>query len=314
MIFFLVLALVGFVASAVVHASTFLHAPPLGMNQTWPLHLGIFIVFIPAFLTERRRDRTAAATDGKDVPKPARGGGYSHAPRWASALLAVVFGYAIFNFFLGLVLIVASSQGKIVERDGRHVMVQGREYVRDVGDAEYRVYQGRIARMFSGHWMMFYWMSAVGIAEARRRTRAAAAARRNGGPPDAAAGGGYTLHPSPRLAVETHATLMVLLPVVVALACAAAGIWLDVRSGAGRGTGAGDSTWNVGAVLLILASLPALCATAGWISRFVGARCPSCGGRSMTKARWWPGGRANDTFTYTCLDCGQASRPDGSKA
>jgi len=269
MIFFLVLALVGFVASAVVHASTFLHAPPLGMNQTWPLHLGIFVVFIPAFLTERRRDRTAAATDGKDVPKPARGGDYPHAPRWASALLAVVFGYAIFNFFLGLVLIVASSQGKIVERDGRHVMVQGREYVRDVGDAEYRVYQGRIARMFSGHWMMFYWMSAVGIAEARRRTRAAAAARRNGGPPDAAAGGGYTLHPSPRLAVETHATLMVLLPVVVALACAAAGIWLDVRSGAGRGTGAGDSTWNVGAVLLILASLPALCATAGWLSRFV---------------------------------------------
>ena len=40
MALFVVLALLGFVASAVAHVSTFLPVPPLGMERAWPLHIG----------------------------------------------------------------------------------------------------------------------------------------------------------------------------------------------------------------------------------------------------------------------------------
>jgi hypothetical protein len=310
MIFFLVLALFGFVASAVVHASTFLPAPPLGMDQTWPLHLGIFVVSVPGFLTQRRRGRTAATPDAKDPPQQLSRDDSSSASRWAYAVLAVVGCYAFVGFLVGMV----RFPEKIVRGDdGRYGLLRDGAVVREAGETEYRRNEGRGIRMFSGLWMVFYAGAAVEIAGTRGRARARARQRRYTAGPLAACGGGYTIHPAPRLEVATHATLMVMLPFVVAIACAAAAMWLDFRPNAPRGLGAGYSIGDAGCLLAILTFLLGMCGTARWLSRYVGARCPSCGGRSLTRPRWLPGGNS-DAFTYTCLDCGHASRPDGSEA
>src|SRR4051812_926091 len=114
--FFLALALVGFVASAVVHASTFLPVPPLAIEQTWPLHLGIFVVLVPGFLTQRRRGRAAARPDSENSPQGSPAKDASDAPRWANAALAVVGCYAVVNFCVGMKLLGLYSGEKIVDR------------------------------------------------------------------------------------------------------------------------------------------------------------------------------------------------------
>jgi hypothetical protein len=143
--FFLLLALVGFVTSAVVHASTFFPVPPLGIEQTWPLHLGIFVVFVPGFLTQRRRGRAAATPDAERLPHRSPARDATDAPRWPYAALAVVGCYAVVNFCVGMKLLGLYSGEKIVDRDGGHMMIQrgSGAFVREVDDAEYRRDEGR---------------------------------------------------------------------------------------------------------------------------------------------------------------------------
>ncbi len=64
MVVLFLLAVLGFAASLAVHLSTFLDPPPLGMEQTWPLHIGIFLVFIPAVLVQPRSPGPTADAKG----------------------------------------------------------------------------------------------------------------------------------------------------------------------------------------------------------------------------------------------------------
>src|SRR3954470_9381882 len=97
MIVFLILALLGLIASVVVHVSTFAAMPPLGMHQTWPLHIGIFIVFLPMILSQQRKQRSgspAGATAGSMDEL------LGQAPRWIRQMTTICFIYAIVNFAL----------------------------------------------------------------------------------------------------------------------------------------------------------------------------------------------------------------------
>ena len=99
MVVLFLLAVLGFAASLAVHLATFLDPPPLGMEQTWPLHIGIFLVFIPAVLVQPRSPGPTADAEG-----PGRAGGrreaFSDAPGWMKAVLGCCFAYALLNFVI----------------------------------------------------------------------------------------------------------------------------------------------------------------------------------------------------------------------
>jgi hypothetical protein len=143
MILFLVLALLGFVASVVVHVSTFAAAPGLGMSRTWFLflHLGVFVVFIPMALSLRNDSEAGGAKGGRSAAS------FASAPAWMRTVLAVCVAYALVIF------------GMMIVNEPTHLANQARS-----------------ARGCSAYWMVFYLASFVGLYDAMVRRRAARAA------------------------------------------------------------------------------------------------------------------------------------------
>jgi len=166
MIVFFVLAILGFCASLLVHGSTFLDSGSIGMSRAWPLHLGIFAVVIPAVLSRPKR---VAGVRRRSLREE-----FAHAPRWMVPPFVALGAYAVLNFTLGITLLGGFSGEKFTDRDGKHVAVHG-DVVRPVGDAEYQLRQAHQARLFSGHWMLFYWAAAVMLADGMRRRAAMSA-------------------------------------------------------------------------------------------------------------------------------------------
>ena len=133
------LALLGLVASAIVHLTTLLGMAPL--RYAWVLHVGVFVVWLPAVVIAYKQ---TAEFRQKDFWKAALRG----CPPWASRGLNVLFGYAMLNFVL-----FSLSEGK------------------GEGDKAIAEFRG-----FSGHWMAFYGAAAAILysatkAEALDRTR-----------------------------------------------------------------------------------------------------------------------------------------------
>src|SRR5688500_2935075 len=149
MILFLLLSIVGLIASVVVHFSTFGAGVTLTMKETWPLHVGIFLVFIPAAATERRSPSNNAREEKKQLPLREQ---FPDAPRWMHWLFVAFFVYAIVNFLVFMVFDLTTR---------RHPRYQGGQYgifrngklVEPVTEQEFRLHQTKEVRGGSGHWM-----------------------------------------------------------------------------------------------------------------------------------------------------------------
>ena len=113
------LALAGFVASVVTHIAGFAGIDkPFGFNP-WPLHIGIFVVWLPAVIVAQTLSKGFSQ---KDMWKATLRG----CPKWVKYALYGLFGYAFLSFFA----FIATDMG---------------------GGSE----AGKV-RGFSGHWMVFY--------------------------------------------------------------------------------------------------------------------------------------------------------------
>ena len=304
MVLFLLLSVVGFCASVIVHASSYVDRAPVPMSRAWPLHVGIFLVFIPMVLAQRQ--------DGGGQRKKSWREQFPHAPRWMVPTLTALALYALVNFATGLVLLMASnSAGKFVERDGQYVVANRGVVVRTATEAEYRRDQARLARLFSGHWMLFYWASAVGIADGLRRRKAERAVA---APPQLprTAGASYSLRPSPRLTLWTHATLIALVRIVCAFGFFLAVAIPSVSIGNRPGPGIHQSFGCVGFLLVLPAALFGAVVPARWIARRLPARCPNCNGPAYCDGA--NSGRGMFDVPYICRDCRRSFRPDGSSA
>ena len=90
---FLIFSAVGLVLSVISHVCGLRGAPgPLG-DQTWLLHIGIFVVWLPAVLAVQRLSRNVPR---RDVWNAALRG----CPRWMRYGMYGLFGYAIINFLI----------------------------------------------------------------------------------------------------------------------------------------------------------------------------------------------------------------------
>jgi hypothetical protein len=124
---FMYLAGLGLVLSVIVHVSALLGTPsPLG-EIAWGLHIGIFIVWLPAVIVAMSLVKDFKQ---KDYWKAALRG----CPKWMKNLTYFFFGYAILNFALFIILEIVSGNSK-ESRSGT---------------------PPNVFRGFSGHWMVFY--------------------------------------------------------------------------------------------------------------------------------------------------------------
>ena len=119
---FAIIALTGFVLSLAVNIAGWFDKIILPSPMFAAMHIGIFVVFLPAILLGRMRgqsSRWASMTKGG-----------SGIPSWAKTFGAIVFGYAMVNF---IVFFVQMPGGK-----------------------QHGAPSALMWRGFSGHWMVFY--------------------------------------------------------------------------------------------------------------------------------------------------------------
>jgi hypothetical protein len=121
--FFAALASVGLALSILSHFSALLGLQgPLG-DYSWVLHVGIFVVWIPAVLVSQRLTAEVAR---KDFWKAALRG----SPPWMKYMVYGFFGYALLNFAIFITHPPSKGGSGPMPPD--------------------------VVRGFSGHWMAFY--------------------------------------------------------------------------------------------------------------------------------------------------------------
>lgn len=123
---FMVLAACGITLSIAAHVMALAGVPIPGGGLVWVLHVGIFVVWLPAVLVSLKMTRHASR---KDLWKMALAG----CPEWMRRSLYVLFGYAMLNFILFFTSTAGQSR-------------QDRKSTSNLAEV----------RGFSGHWMIFY--------------------------------------------------------------------------------------------------------------------------------------------------------------
>jgi hypothetical protein len=122
---FMLLAALGFVLSVAAHLLALMGIQIPGGGLVWGLHIGIFVVWIPAIFVSMQATRLG---NRREFWKIALAG----CPPWTRYALYVLFGYAILNFILFIGAAPAHPQ--------------------QFGDTP----PPSVLRGFSGHWMVFY--------------------------------------------------------------------------------------------------------------------------------------------------------------
>jgi hypothetical protein len=292
--YLLLLSVLGLVLSALVHFSTFLGVDPQeAVPPVWLLHVGVFVVFVPAFFV--------SAQGPPDLgQKPSLNRLFAHAPAWMRLLVRVAFVYAILNFAAFFVTVAAAPGRPVVTGPGTYALRGKRgAAVRPITAAEYHACRARAVRGFSGHWMLFYAASMAAFASALARWDAPAPALPQM-PPVADAGAppqplryGYVA--TSALPVQVHEALCYICMFAGGIGGAFGAIGLIVLL---------QKLFDPGACCMVpiligcfffgLFAPPALFMVA------VPARCPACGGR-MSMIDFKPA-------VYECRTCGHKHR------
>jgi hypothetical protein len=79
-------------------------------------------------------------------------------PRWARYTVKAFFAYAFINFALFFFL---SRGGTPDVRDGKYVLHNHGNVIRELSEDEYELQTAYVVRGFSGHWMIFYLVPAL---------------------------------------------------------------------------------------------------------------------------------------------------------
>ena len=147
---FSIFAFTGFFISLIVHLTTFFGIDPAKhVPWVWVLHLGIIIVFIPMLLVQ-----------GLMPKKDFWSKFLATMPRWVRYTVKAFFAYAIVNFALFFFL----SKGGVPDvRDGKYVLHNHGNVIRELTEDEYHLQNAYVVRGFSGHWMIFYLIAALGF-------------------------------------------------------------------------------------------------------------------------------------------------------
>lgn len=153
---FWLLAAAGFLLSAVMHIGTF-----IGVNFDamvpfpFGLHIGIFIVFLPAIIVSIKDLKKAGINSNKaesqlEIWKRST----KFAPTWMKFLPLLLIPYVLFNFFFTGSILMQWGGPSII--DGQKVLSSHGTIIRVLTDDEFFTQTLYEIRLFSGHWMALY--------------------------------------------------------------------------------------------------------------------------------------------------------------
>ena len=141
------------IVSVGVHTITFFGIDPQAeFPLVWLLHPGIFLAFIPLLVIHWKET-------GERFGKMDHALVMKYAPEWMKIFCRVLTVYAVINFGLCLVLL---DGGATDIWDERYVLHSHGELIREVSAEEFRSLRSYEVRLFSGHWMIFYFYPIVG--------------------------------------------------------------------------------------------------------------------------------------------------------
>jgi hypothetical protein len=280
--FFVLLAMVGLIASAAAHFSTFAGVDPQELfPYVWLLHIGIFFVVIPAIAIQNTVPRDVSSHAAK---RSNFNDAFADAPPWMRTLSKLLFAYMFVNFAIFAFMMRGGSPHR---EDGRYVLSSHGRVSRQISEEEYHRYRGYEVRGFSGHWMGFYAMGMTLIASgmARRREQEL----------------GVVL--APRSPAPRVQTTWFLLPIwahaTVSFPVLAIGFFTGpVLIATLMSRFHGSPFMCLLIIPFFLSGFIGAAIAGAWFNARVAARCPACGGRTYC---------TNDTGRtrqYTCRDCG----------
>lgn len=127
----------------------------------WVLHIGIFVVWIPAILELRKNEELKAyqqngrrnKTNPFEVVKIM----FSKAPTWLTVIAIGGFFYAFVNFML----FMNASIGSVDIKDGQYILHNHGQLIKTLTEQEYHHVKANEVRGFSGHWLAFYGIAAA---------------------------------------------------------------------------------------------------------------------------------------------------------
>jgi len=142
----LLLALAGFTLSLLAHILSFFNVDIQSeYPYVWLLHIGIFVVFIPAIIFQKKGQNN-------DI--------FKSIPLNLKTLVTVLFIYAFFNFFFTIFVLKQGGCNPVSE-NGTYYLKNKGHIVREISETEYEKQRAYDVRLFSGHWMLFYLFGAA---------------------------------------------------------------------------------------------------------------------------------------------------------
>lgn len=125
---------------------------------TWILHVFLVFAFVPAMIYLMKGKKLMESLDSgwvnpfnflKDI--------FKNSPVWLTTICAVCFIYAFINFSI----FSGSYTGNTEIKDGQYILQDRGSFVRAITEEEYHQYGAAQTRGFSGHWLIFYSISAA---------------------------------------------------------------------------------------------------------------------------------------------------------
>lgn len=294
--FFAILAVIGLVLSLVVHGATFFDIDVQShLPYVWLLHIGIFVVFIPAVILQNQRLKAMNA--GAASPRAPQRDAFYGMPRWLRRTVGALFLYTMVNFGLFMYQLEGSPHKR---PDGTYELTEHGRLLRPITAAEYRHFRALETRGFSGHWILFYAVSALMIFGRRYPVVAVPEPDAGDSQDTVAVAVEQTAlgpHPgrSPRYAIERHNRLghrwsmvFFLGPPLLFMFWIRPTFFPAMRSGV-------IGLWWLGS-----AALGASVARLVW--RAIPAQCPRCGGPAYLQSD-----KRSNQDSYRCRRCGLVS-------
>lgn len=162
MIVFALLAALGLLISLAANVSTFFDVEPIHRwPYLWLLHLGVFVVFIPAISVQSQQ--------GSHRPFAWREV-FGCAPAWLRWTLVLLIVYAPVSALA--FVSVCGTGGPSKEADGTYAMTSHGRILRMLTANEYHRASGYEFRFMSSWWIMFYSVSLAMLVSAMSREKA----------------------------------------------------------------------------------------------------------------------------------------------
>lgn len=125
------------------------------------LHIGIFIVWIPAILELNKNKLQKASPNTISMMRMSSSDFYKalfgHCPKWLVIIAIGGFVYAFINF----ILFVTTRQGMVNIEGGQYVLHDFGQTNKTISEQEYHLHKAYELRGFSGHWIAFYGVAAA---------------------------------------------------------------------------------------------------------------------------------------------------------